>query len=206
MSLLNDEALGLKYLRVANSLRRKIIGGVYQEGERLPSQHKLTKSYGVALNTLRQALDLLQREGYIVRKIGSGTYVRLPGKTKGSVLVVDDEETIRQLFVQSLSNDGWGVEAVGSGPEALERLEKRTYDLIFLDLLMPAMNGAVTFREIRKMDFEVPVVIITGYPDSDVMAEALQTGPFAGMKKPLSLDEVRRVLGRSGARSGAMVP
>ena len=186
MKMPDTEDTGLRYIRIANDLRRRINGGVYQDGERLPPQHQLAKSYGVAFNTLRQALDLLERDGYVARKLGSGTYVHLPSKTKNRVLVVDDEEAIRQLFIRSISSNEWEVEAVGRGEEALERLEQHTYDLIFLDLFMPRMNGAETLAAIRMRNFDCPVVIITGYPDSALVAQALATGPVPMLLKPFS--------------------
>lgn len=174
------------YLRLAHVLRRRILGGVYREGERLPAQHRLAQSYGVAFNTLKQALELLEREGYIIRKIGSGTYVRLPSKARGIVLVVDDDEAIRRLFVRSISNDEWDVETVESGEEALERLEKHSYRLVFLDMMMPGMNGAETLGAIRLRDYDCPVVIITGYPDSALVAQLLKTGPTPMLLKPFT--------------------
>ena len=62
---------------------------------------------------------------------------------------------------------------------------------------MPEINGPQLFREIRRHDPDVDVVIITGYPDSALMAEALEIGPFAVMKKPFTLDDLRAVLTRS---------
>ena len=66
---------------------------------------------------------------------------RMPTPRRGA-LVPEDGETIRRLFIRSISNSEWQVETVGRGKEALERLENRTYDLVFLNLFMPRMNGA----------------------------------------------------------------
>ena len=73
-------------------------------------------------------------------------------------------------------------------------LAQRRFDIVFLDLVMPGMNGARTFQEIRDRDPEATVVIITGYPNSDLMAEALQVGPFAVMRKPFGPEDIRLVL------------
>lgn len=189
------EHLGLRYLRVADSIRRMVLEGVYQPGDRMPRQHDLAKEHNVAFGTLKQALDLLEREGYVVRNVGQGTYASLPEKITPSALVVDDEPRVCEFIVRFLARCDWRGAAVGSGEGALEKLETEHFDLILLDLVMPGMSGAETFRGIRKVDPEVPVVIITAYPDSNLMAQALEVGPFAVMKKPLTLDDLRQVLG-----------
>ena len=196
------EHLGLRYLRVADSIRRKILEGEYQPGDRLPRQHDLAKEHNVAFGTLKQALDLLEGEGYVDRKVGQGTYARLPEKVAPSALVVDDEQGVREFIVRFLARCDWRGASVDSGEGALEKLNNEHFDLIILDLVMPGMSGAETFRGIREVDPEVPVVIITAYPDSVLMAQALQVGPFAVMKKPLTLNELRQVLGSLQRSSG----
>ena len=180
--------------RVANEIRDKILNGVYKTGERLPRQHDLAKDHNVAFNTLKKALDVLEGEGYLVRRIGQGTYAILPEDRMPIALVVDDDENVRHLFERSLGDNCWRSVVVGSGQEGLERLKTQRFDLVFLDLVMPEMNGPQVFREMRKMDYSNNVVIITAYPDSHLMAEALDVGPFALMKKPFSQDEIRSLL------------
>ena len=188
------ENLGLRYLRVASALRKKMQDGVYQPGERLPRQHDLARDHNVAFNTLKQALDLLEREGYVVRRVGQGTYAALPVDHTPTALVVDDDANIRELLARALATHGWRSAVAPGGEAALEQLQGRRFELIFLDLLLPGMNGAEVFREIRQIDPMANVVIITAYPDSALMAEALQVGPFAVMRKPFSLEELRVVL------------
>ena len=184
----------LRYVRVADSLRDRMRAGVYQPGDRLPRQHDLASEYSVAFSTLKQALDLLEREGYVVRKVGQGTYASVPRSEIPAALMVDDDEAIRELFIRVLGSDGWECATAASGPGALEVLAQRRFDIVFLDLVMPGMNGARTFQEIRDRDPEATVVIITGYPNSDLMAEALQVGPFAVMRKPFGPEDIRLVL------------
>ena len=190
------EARGLRYLRVANDLRRGIVGDVYQDGERLPSQHQLARSHGVAFSTLGRVVALLESEGDISRKIRSAAFVHLPSGSKGKILIVDDEETIRRLFMRSLSNREWEVETAASGAEALERVEKQSYALIFLDLAMPGMNGAETLEAIRARNWDCPVVIITGYPDSALLAQILEIGPVTLLRKPFLQRNIREALQR----------
>ena len=195
MASFPDPNPGLRYLKVANSLRTRILEGDYQPGECLPRQHDLAKEHNVSFITLKYALDILEREGYVVRKVGRGTYASLPEEYQPVALVVDDDEVIRDLLSRALANSGWKAVAAESGWAALERLNERRFDLIFLDLVMPRMDGPHTFREIRKVDPEANVMIVTAYPNSALMYEALQVGPFGMMKKPFTLDELDRVLG-----------
>jgi excisionase family DNA binding protein len=106
------------------------------------------------------------------------------------ILVIDDEPVIGQLFKDGLSETGCQVTTTLSSLEALELLGNRHFDLIFLDLLMPELDGAELFRRIRQMDKDEPVVIITGYPDSDVMRRAMEHGSFTVMKKPFAGDDI----------------
>ncbi len=190
------ENLGLRYISVANALRQKIVNGLYQPGERLQPQHNLAKEHNVSFITLKRALDVLEQEGYVVRKIGQGTYASLPEDNAPTALIIDDDSIIRELFSRALPEFGWNTVVADSGEAGVEAFGAQQFDLIFLDLVMPGMNGAETFREIRKLAPNAYVVIITGYPDSTIMAEALDIGPFAVMKKPFSLEELGVVLGR----------
>ena len=195
MSLIHRASRELRYVRVANTLREAIRNGMYQPGERLPRQHDLASEHNVAFSTLKQALDLLELEGYVVRKVGQGTYAAVPEEHQRIALVVDDEKDIRDLLSMILVNSGWKAVVAESGPVALAKLNEQTFDLIFLDLVMPEMDGARTFREIRRIDPEANVIIVTAYPNSAVMVDVLQVGPFGMMKKPFTLDELHRVLG-----------
>ena len=195
MASIQHPTPGLRYIRVANSLRTKILEGGYQPGECLPRQHDLAKEHNVSFITLKYALDILEREGYVVRKVGQGTYASLPQEYQPVALVVDDDKVIRDLLSRALASNGWKAVAAESGLAALERLEEQRFELIFLDLGIPGLNGADTFREIRKVDPEANVMIVTAYPNSALMYEALQVGPFGMMKKPFTLDELHTVLG-----------
>lgn len=188
------EKSGLRYVAVADFIKKKIDEGSFPPGECLPRQHDLARECGVSFVTLRSALDILEREGYVVRKPGQGTYARLPEEHHSKVLVVDDDPSIRRLFTRVLSDGGWDSVCVDSGEKALEQLEIQSFDLIFLDLLMAGMNGAETLREIRKVDSETQVVIVTAYPESEVMAQVLEVGPLTLIRKPFLIEELEAIL------------
>jgi excisionase family DNA binding protein len=120
------------------------------------------------------------------------------------ILVVDDEPVICQLFRDSLKINGYKVTTTLSSPEALELVAKQHFDLIFLDLVMPEIDGSELFHRIRNIDKQVPIAIITGYPDSELLIKAKKQGPFIIMIKPFTDDEILQAVytfsGRSNSR------
>lgn len=121
-----------------------------------------------------------------------------------SILVIDDEPLIGQFFKDSLAKNGYQVTAAASGTEALDLFTAQRFDLIFLDLVMPELDGCEVFKRIRKVDKHVPIAIITGYPDSDLMSKAMEQGPFMVLKKPLGIDDVRKTIRSLASTTGAI--
>jgi len=111
-------------------------------------------------------------------------------RTKASILVIDDDEVICSLFKETLQELGHRVTTVESGFTALALMKQQHFDLVFLDLKMPGIDGAELFREIKIIRPELPVTIITGYPESELMARALAQGPFGVMNKPFSESDI----------------
>ena len=112
-----------------------------------------------------------------------------------SILVIDDEPSIGQYFKDLLGCDGHRVESVLNGNEALKRINPGEFDIIFLDLVMLELPGPEVFKRIRQIDKEVPIAVITGYPDSNLMQRAMEQGPFMIIKKPINSDEVYQIIG-----------
>ena len=110
------------------------------------------------------------------------------------ILVVDDEPIVGEFIRNSLEIGGYQVTTVLSSLEALGIVKQRRFSLIFLDLLMPELDGAELFKHIREIDEDVPVVIVTGYPDSEVMARAIKYGPFTVLKKPFAINDILSTL------------
>ena len=110
--------------------------------------------------------------------------------TNASILIIDDDEAICSLFKETLEFTGYTVTTVNDASQAIELVRMRDFDLIFLDLKLPNVNGAELFRQIREIKKDIPVTIITGYPDSDLMMSALEYGPLGVMKKPFTINDV----------------
>ncbi len=115
---------------------------------------------------------------------------RSPAETAANILVIDDDETICSLFKDTLEGAGHTVTTVSESSKGLELAKERDYDLVFLDLKMPEMDGAELFRQIKAVKPKLPVTIITGYPDSDLMARALAHGPLGVMSKPFNSSDI----------------
>lgn len=110
--------------------------------------------------------------------------------TKATILVIDDEEVVRMLFQDVLEDSGHRVIVAETAAEGLELVKQRDIDLVFLDLRMPGMDGAEVFRQIKIIKPQLPVTIITGYPDSEMMARVLSAGPFGVMNKPFGESDI----------------
>jgi len=115
-----------------------------------------------------------------------------PGTSVKKVLVVDDEASICDLYVKALDRKRFVVDISTSGREAIDLAHQNSYDFIFLDLKMPGMNGVETFREIKKLNTRALVAIVTAYPESDLLAEAMKLGPLTVILKPFDLTEIQK--------------
>jgi CheY-like chemotaxis protein len=112
------------------------------------------------------------------------------------ILVIDDEEAIRKLFISALKRAGYQVETAESGEQGIEKARETRFNLIFTDLKMPGINGVETLRELWKMGQTVPIYIITAYYDDflDQLQSAANDGiSFQVLKKPVSIDEIRSI-------------
>ena len=99
----------------------------------------------------------------------------------GKILVVDDQFGVRRLLVEAFQDDGHEVKTAENGEEALGVLRSFEPDVILLDMKMPGMNGIETLRQIRVLNCQVPVIMMTGYGQrnhSEIMLNGLgKSGP-----------------------------
>jgi DNA-binding NtrC family response regulator len=106
------------------------------------------------------------------------------------ILLVDDEERFRTNLRKMLAAQGFDVTAVGSGQEALDELALQPYDVILLDMRMPAMDGLETLAAIKERHPDPEVVILTGHASVDAAAEIIRLGASEFLLKPCPLEEV----------------
>lgn len=123
-------------------------------------------------------------------------------EVKKHILVVDDEQSIRELMCDILEDEGFVVTAVANGIEALEVLSKKdVIDLILSDIRMPVMGGQKLLEKVRDQNaFPPPIIFITGYSDL-TEEQAFEKGVFAYLKKPMSISALL-----SAVKSALQVP
>jgi two-component system, NtrC family, nitrogen regulation response regulator NtrX len=106
-----------------------------------------------------------------------------------SVLIVDDEPGIRESLTGVLRDEGYKTEAVGSGEECLEMLAKRSFDLVMLDIWLPAMDGLEALEKITALPHPPTVIMISGHGTIETAVRATKLGAFDFIEKPLSIDK-----------------
>jgi len=111
------------------------------------------------------------------------------------ILVVDDDRPVRDLARQIFERQGYQVREVSDGIEGLAAFNRENVQLILLDLQMPTMNGVEFLAHLRRFDKNVPVILITGYPDSELITEAMQQSPVLLLPKPIEKEMLLRVTG-----------
>jgi len=113
---------------------------------------------------------------------------------RGLVLIVDDEESIRFGVSEVLSLHGYEVESVGDGEEALARLAARRFEAVLSDISMPRMSGVELLRRVRALDFDLPVILLTGDPRLETAIAAVEAGALRYLQKPVSTAEIESAL------------
>lgn len=108
------------------------------------------------------------------------------------ILYVDDEEDARMVFFDILKYKGYEVDTAKDGYEAIEKVKKKSYSMILTDIKMPGLSGIDMFKEIREINPDLPVLMITGYPRMETAVELMKLGAFAYISKPIKLDELYR--------------
>jgi excisionase family DNA binding protein len=120
-----------------------------------------------------------------------------------TVLVVDDDPDLQELFKAFLKKIGFSRVVVGTAKDAISSLRKQKFDLMFLDLQLPDAPGDQVYKTAKQIDPDLNVIVITGYPDSEMLDRILQISPVTVLKKPLKIEQLNqtvKILGHSTAR------
>ncbi len=109
---------------------------------------------------------------------------------KKSILVVDDDPSIRKTITAILEEKGYDVEAVETGKEAIEKSKTNFYNLALLDIRLPDMEGVDLLTKMRETKPKMAKIIITGYPSLQNACKALNKGADAYIIKPVDIDKM----------------
>jgi putative nucleotidyltransferase with HDIG domain len=110
--------------------------------------------------------------------------------TAEHILVCDDEEAIREVISTLLDAQGYACTVVQNGSRAIEELKKSPYDLVLSDIVMPEMDGMRLLKQVRGLDEDVPVIMVTAMHDISIAIEAIRAGAYDYILKPFEKDQL----------------
>jgi len=110
--------------------------------------------------------------------------------SEGNILVIDDEEVICNLIRDTLTDKGYSVAVNQDAKSGIETVKQNSFDVIFVDLKMPEIDGLTMLERIKQLDSDNTVIMITGYPSFETVRESLHLGAFDYITKPFNLEEL----------------
>ena len=123
-----------------------------------------------------------------------------------TVLVVDDDPDLQELFKAFLKKIGFSRVVVGTAKDAISSLRKQKFDLMFLDLQLPDGTGDEVYKTAKQIDPDLNVIVITGYPDSEMLDRILQISPVTVLKKPLKIEQLNQTVKILGHTTSKVEP
>jgi len=115
---------------------------------------------------------------------------------KGTVIVVDDDGSIRRALSEILKNEGYEVIPAADGTTALSITARRTFDLMFLDIMMPGYNGLEVITLMQAARPDMPIVAVSALSDQDIINQALLLGAREYVRKPFSPKQIAEIATR----------
>lgn len=117
-------------------------------------------------------------------------------QVKQVILIVDDEEGLREGLSRLLEGEGYAVLAAETGEEALQVLQQSHIDLVLTDMRMPGMDGIELLKKIRERHGELGVIILTGYGQIESYIEAMNFGAIEYVSKPFKVNELKFIVSK----------
>jgi DNA-binding NtrC family response regulator len=122
-------------------------------------------------------------------------------KEKEKILIIDDDESVRQVLGEALQEAGYRVAAADSGEKAVAAVRESPCDLVILDMVLPRVDGMEVLKEITAHRAETPVIMITGYASVETAIKAMKMGAVDYIVKPFRMEEVELVVAKALERS-----
>jgi two-component system sensor histidine kinase/response regulator len=126
--------------------------------------------------------------------------MKAPAITSGPIIVIDDDETMRRACQAALRRAGYEVETYPDGPSGLKRTEEVRPSVLIVDLKMPGMSGMEVIEQLKKMDVDTVVVVITGFATVGTAVDAMKAGAYDFIPKPFTAEELRAIIARAVER------
>jgi len=114
-----------------------------------------------------------------------------------SILIIDDEEGVRITLKKIMEREGYQVDTAADFENAIQLLDKKTYDTVITDILLAGMSGLDLLRAIKERDQELPVIVITGEPNLETAKESIRYGAYDYIEKPVTKANLPPIVGRS---------
>jgi DNA-binding NtrC family response regulator len=114
--------------------------------------------------------------------------------TRGRLLVIDDEQDVREMLEFVLSRGGFEVEAVDGGLAAVASLRARRFDVAITDMRMADMDGLETLTVLKEIDPSIEVIVVTGYASEQTAAECVRRGAYGYLRKPFEVEDLRALV------------
>jgi DNA-binding NtrC family response regulator len=121
------------------------------------------------------------------------------------VLVVDDDEDICLYLREFLTREGFKVTTVSKPADALLEVRQGRHQLVLLDVRLPGVDGVDLLRQLRAIDSDICVIVMTGYPSVQTAVESMKAAAFDYLQKPFDLEELRAVMERAIREKGLIV-
>jgi two-component system, NtrC family, response regulator HydG len=116
---------------------------------------------------------------------------------KAKILVVDDEPSHRRMLEAVLADEGYDIYQAQDGRQAIERIQEQFYDLVLMDVRMSGVDGIEALKEIREFSPAIPVIMMTAYASVDTAVDALKSGAYDYLTKPLDIDELKILVAKA---------
>jgi len=118
-------------------------------------------------------------------------------ENKPKILVVDDEEVLRNLLFDALNDEGFEVDVATGGFEAISKINTNHYDLIMTDILMPEVNGMQVLGKAKEIDPDADVIVMTGYASVETAVQSMRLGAADYITKPFNIDHIKIIISRT---------
>ncbi len=106
------------------------------------------------------------------------------------ILVVDDEQSIREFLELLLSKEGYYIKTAASASEAMKLIEDDEFDLVFLDIQMPQISGLEALVTFKKMDPTIEIIVITAFGTTEIAIDVIKKGAYDFISKPFKIDHL----------------